>query len=249
MGALIVYIHLNISKIHHMETDLSRVITDQLRQIHHLLFRPLAGIRRRMKINGLDAHASLRHHITSYRTVYTARQQKHCLSTGSHGHSPWSFDAAHIHISPVADLNIYGNLRLMHVHFGAWHMVDDIRPGLPADLRARHHIILITSLGKYFEGKLPVSQFFLHMIHQFFAHSLKGLVLYQHHRTDMGNAKTFTELLDHLVKIIFTFCFYIDPAVFPLYKKFSLTLFQFLLYPIPEGIFKHISVFSLDPNL
>ena len=61
----------------------------------------------------------------------------------------------------------------MDINLGIWHMIDDIGTGLNTNLRTFHRIILITSLGKHFEGKRLVSQFFPHVGNQFFTYVVK----------------------------------------------------------------------------
>ena len=67
MRALLINMQLNIRKIHHMQIDRPAVLSHLLRQIHHLLLRPLTRIRRRMKINRVYLNPSLSDHIPCHR--------------------------------------------------------------------------------------------------------------------------------------------------------------------------------------
>ena len=67
MRALLINMQLNIRKIHHMQIDRPAVLSNLLRQIHHLLLRPLTRIRRRMKINRVYLNPSLSDHIPCHR--------------------------------------------------------------------------------------------------------------------------------------------------------------------------------------
>ena len=71
MRAFIIDIKLDISKIHYMELDWSRVSGYELRQVYHLLFGSLTCIRRSMEVSGFYRHPPLRNHISCL--LYTSR--------------------------------------------------------------------------------------------------------------------------------------------------------------------------------
>ena len=93
MWTLIVNVQLNVCEIYYMKPDRSTVFCHQLRQVHNLLFRTLAGIRRSMEINGFNLNSSLCDHISGHWAVNSAGKKQHCLSIGSNRHSARSLDA------------------------------------------------------------------------------------------------------------------------------------------------------------
>ena len=216
MGALVVYIELDIGKIYDVQFNFTGILRHETCQIHHLLFCPFAGIRWRMKINGLYLHTTFCHHISRHRAVNSTRQKKHGSVTGSHRHTARSLDTGNIHIRPLADFHINLNLRMVHIHFGYRHMIDDIRTGFHTNFRTLHLVIFIASLRKYFKGKWLVSQFLFHMRYQFFADMGKRFVLHQYHRTNMSNTKHVGQSFHHFFPVeIIRECLHIDtPLLF-----------------------------------
>ena len=72
MRTFLVDMKLDIRKIHNVQLNGSRILRHLLRQVNDLLFCPLAGVRRCVKIGGLDGHSPLGDHIARYRTVNSA---------------------------------------------------------------------------------------------------------------------------------------------------------------------------------
>ena len=118
MGALVIDIKLDIGEIHHIQLNGARVLCHQLRQVHHLLLGPLAGIGRRMEIGRLQGHAALGHHVPCHRAVDAAGKQEHGLPGRSDGHSPGTRDGLGKDIDLMAHLHPQENVRVMHVHPG-----------------------------------------------------------------------------------------------------------------------------------
>ena len=117
MRAFIIDIKLDISKIHYMELDWSRVSGYELRQVYHLLFGSLTCIRRSMEVSGFYRHPPLRNHISGHRAVDSARQKQHSLAVRSHRHSAraWDYQGVKVYIFPP-DLHVEKYVGMMHIH-------------------------------------------------------------------------------------------------------------------------------------
>ncbi len=117
-----------------MEPDRSCISRHDPGQIHDLLLRTFAGIRRRMEISRLDPDSPLGDHIACHRAVDPAGQQKHRLPVGSHRHPACSGNDLGIDIYLVPDLNIQHHVWMMHIHPGLRKRVKDRLSQVTVDL-------------------------------------------------------------------------------------------------------------------
>ena len=86
-------------------------------QVEHFLLRSLAGIRIRMKMNGLDHHAALCHHPCGHRTVDAAGQENHSFAVGSQRQTAEPLDLIRIDVGiAVSHIDIQNAVRLMNIH-------------------------------------------------------------------------------------------------------------------------------------
>ena len=88
-----------------------------------------------------------------------------------------------------------------------------------------------------------------HIRYDIFCHLVKSLIFVDHDRADTYDTKYSLQSLHSLVKIIFLRTEHVYTALFLGYCKFAFYRLQSQFHLLYKGIFKKISVFSLDGDL
>ena len=189
MWALIVNVQLNVCEIYYMKPDRSTVFCHQLRQVHNLLFRTLAGIRRSMEINSFNLNASLCDHISCHRAVNSTGKKQHCLSIGSNRHSARSLNALGIYINFLTDFNRNSKFRLMYIHLCLRKSIQNAFTDSCTYFHGIYRIGLLCTSCIYLEGAVIIRMYILHVFYNVRAHLLKSFVFVNHNRTDVNNTE------------------------------------------------------------
>ena len=184
VGAFVINIKLYIRKVYDMKPYRPRIPGHQFRQIDHFLFCSLAGIRRRMKINSINGHASLCDHVTCHRTVNSSWKQEHGSSVGSQRHSSRAWYIFWIEIDLIPDLYVHSYLRIVNIYFHIGAGVQDHTAQLAADLHGLHRIAFLISSGIHFKSQGFLSVDFFHIIRHVFGKLFKSLILQDYCGTD-----------------------------------------------------------------
>ena len=185
-----------------MQPDRSAVAGHLPGQIHHLLFRPVAGVRGRMKIDRVDLHTALGDHPSRYRRIDSSGQKEHALAVGSHRHSSGAGNFNGVHIDFFPDLDIQHHFRIMHVHLHLGISVQKHAAHLAADFHGFHGIVLPRPPGIHLESEIPIRIGFSHIGDHSAAQALKTFVLQLDHRADLGDAEHGFQSLNRFLIII-----------------------------------------------
>ena len=147
-------------------------------------------------MHGGNCHPALCHGIGGHRAVYTAGKHHHAFAAGADRHAAHRFPRAGIHIRPVADFHLHGDLRRVNVHFHIVHCLQNPASDLPGNALAIRLKGLVLSSGAHFKRagrKAPVR----HRVFQFrygrFSNSVHCLVhpgrrAYAHDPKGIGTA-------------------------------------------------------------
>ena len=249
MRALFVDVELDIGKIDHMQPDRSAVAGHLAGQIHHLLLRPVAGVRGRVKIDRVDLHTTLGDHPACHRRIDSAGQKKHALAVGSHRHSAGAGNFNRIHIDFFPDLDIQHHLRIMHVHLHLRIGVQKHAAHFAVHLHGFHGVVLSRPPRIHLKGKIPVRIGFSHVRDHSAAQTLKAFVLQLDHRADLGDAEHgFQSLNRFLIIIALGKDLHIYPASGAPDSKFSLAPLQRVTDLPDQGVLKDAAVSSLHTD-
>ena len=152
LGALLMNLHLNLRKGHHVNLDPAAVIGKNLRQIQHLLLGELAGVREGMIMHRHQLHPALGDHVSGHRAVNAAGKQQRRFSAGAHRHAAYRGIYLAVQIRLIPNLNGQNMLRLMHVHLQMILVAHQhIFAHLPVDLGRIQEIMLVCPPGFHLE--------------------------------------------------------------------------------------------------
>ena len=232
-----------------MQTDRSAVACYQFCKIYNFLFCTLAGVRRSVKINGFDLDTTFCDHVAGNRAVDTAGKKEHCLAVCSDRHSSRSWKSLGIYIDLVTDLYGQCHFRMMYIYRCLRECIQDLFSDSCADFHGSDRVGFLGSSCVDFEasGISRVSCF--HIRYDIFCHLVKSLIFVDHDRADTYDTKYSLQSLHSLVKIIFLRTEHVYTALFLGYCKFAFYRLQSQFHLLYKGIFKKISVFSLDGDL
>ena len=247
--AFVIDIQLDVREINDMQIDRPRISSHLRCQIHHLLFRTLAGIRRCMEIYRINLNAPLRDHPARHRGIDTAGQKQHGLTACAHRHSSRSRDDLGININLIAYLHIQKDVRLMHVHMHFRICIQNHASQFHVDLHGIKRIILPGASGRHLEALILIRIHRIDIVDNRFPKLVEAFIFHIDHRTDARYAEHFLQVSHRLVIIKSRHRVHIDTPVCFTHAKLALTLLQSILDLLHQRIFEQIPVLSLHPDL
>ena len=189
MRTRLIDIELNVRKIDHVKIDGARILRNDLRKVHNLLLCALAGIGRRVEINGVDLYAPLCDHVARNRRIDTAREKEHGLSAGSNGHAARSRDDLGIDIDLLADLHVQHNVGIMNVHRHLRISVQKHLAKVRIDLHGLLWIVLSCAARIHLKGLIFIWIHLVNIVHDALCQLFKALILRIDHWADAGDPK------------------------------------------------------------
>ena len=241
---------LNIRKINDVEPDRAAVGRYDPRKIHNLLFRPLAGIRRRMEVDRIDGHSPLGDHIAGNRGIDSAGEKELCLPVCPYRHASRSGNDMGIDIDLLSDLHGDHTVRMMDIHLHPWASVQNRLSQIRVQLHGILRIAFVGAPRENLKGLSPAFRINLCCIADHgLSHGLESLVLHYHDRADSGNAKYMAHGIYGSLKVEAAVRPDINSSHFTGNFKFSLHRFQTAGNLADQSLLKENSIFSLDADL
>ena len=205
-----------------MQTDGAAVACHQFSQVHNLLFRAFAGVRRRVEIHSVNLYTAFCDHIAGHRAVNAAGQKKHGSAAGAHRHAAGPRDHLGIQIYLIPDLHMDKHIRFVHIHFHIGAGIQDLSAQLRIQFHGIHGITLFRSPHIHLKGHGLITVNLLCVGYNGLRQLLVSLVLKHNSRTDAEDTEHPLQRLHSLLIIIFSPGKHIDPAPLLHHVKFSI---------------------------
>ena len=138
---------------------------------------------------------------------------------------------------------------MMHIYRSLRERIQDFLSDPCADFHGSDRIGFLCSSCIHLKASCISRISCFHISYDILCHLFKSLILIDHNRADAHNAEYSLQCLHRFIKVIFLRAEHIYTALLLCYCKFALYRLQSQFHLFYKGIFKKISVFSLDGDL
>ena len=136
----------------------------------------------------------------------------------------------------------------MYIYACIRELIQDTAAQFCTDFHGCDRIGFLCSSCVYFEASVVVRVAVLHIGNYVLCHLLESLIFVDHYRADSDNTEYMLQGFYSFIIVILLRTEYIDSSLFFLYFKFSLYFGKGNVHLLYKGIFKDVSVLSLDSD-